>query len=93
MDGEDPEVPEPRHQWCTAVVPDSDKDSVRGGQSEVSKWIWTNLRAPTRDVGGAETAEEVKDSEEYRNERGQHVLVQLVPDNLVCLPVGISGDE
>ena len=45
------------------------------------------------DAGGAETAEEDQDSEEYRNERGQHVLVQLVPDNLVCLPVGISGDE
>ena len=51
------------------------------------------MRAPAADVGGAETAEEVKDSEEYRNERGQHVLVQLVPDNLVRLPVGISGDE
>ena len=35
---------------------------------EVSKWIWTNLRAPAQDVGGAETAEEVKDSEEYCNE-------------------------
>ena len=45
------------------------------------------------DAGCPETAEEDQDSEEYRYERGQHVLVQLVPDNLVRLPVGISGDE
>ena len=35
---------------------------------EVSKWIWTNLRAPAPDTGVSNNAVEIQDNEDYRNE-------------------------
>ena len=42
------------------------------------------------DAGGPEAAEEDEDREEDGREAGDHVLPQLLADDLVCLPVGVS---
>ena len=42
------------------------------------------------DAGGTEAAEEHKDGEEDGGEAGDHVLPELLADDLVGLPVGVS---